>query len=346
MTGADLANLLNIAAIRASAEQLPYVPMLYLEEAYDRVAVGASRRSPMSTEEKNCTAYHEGGHTLVSIKTRGTDPIHKATILPRGSALGITWSVRDGEKHSERLFELQAHMDMIMGGRAAEELVFGRQNISAGCSSDLHKATSLAKQMVMNFGMADEQGGLSMYYEYSDYSALSDSHKNELDNRVHVLLKNAYTRALNTLKENEEELHRLADCLMSFETLDAKEIKLAIDGKKDEIQGLHDEYKAKLAKYTAEAELAAQNVTGEDKTDLEAAIALSLGRDMEAIGLDNSTSKGTDSKLALEPEGTSTDTSVLGLCALASSLLALVGRKKFHGFRKTRQDMQEPLLYA
>merc|ERR1719399_1796015 len=154
MTGADLSNVLNIAAVRSSAEDLPSIPMAYLEDAFDRVVVGLERKNPMSEEEKRLTAYHEGGHALVSMGNAGADPVHKATIMPRGQALGTTWSIPSKEKYSERLFELEARLEVLMGGKAAEELIFGPENVTAGCTSDLRQATSLARRMVMNFGMA------------------------------------------------------------------------------------------------------------------------------------------------------------------------------------------------
>lgn len=242
MTGADLANILNIAAIRSSVDNLTAVPQAYLEEAFDRVVVGTARRSLMSMDEKNATAYHEGGHALVGMKTTGCDPVHKATILPRGSALGITWSVPETEKFSQRLFELRAKMDMMMGGRAAEELAFGKENVSAGCSSDLQKATDLARKMVMNFGMGlAAQGGapVSMYYDQVDYQILSDQAKHELDTRIQSMLRDAYKRAVDVLTTNKNQLRMLAEALMEYETLDGEEIRLAITGKKAELQDRH-----------------------------------------------------------------------------------------------------------
>ncbi|CAE7287928.1 FTSH5 [Symbiodinium natans] len=164
MTGADLANILNIAAVRSSADNLPCIPTKYLEEAFDRVVVGLERRNPMSEQEKTLTAYHEGGHTLVSIGNAGADPVHKATIMPRGNALGVTWSIPEREKYSERLFELQARLDVLMGGKAAEELIFGPENVTAGCTSDLileppGKQPSMAPPAVFEEEASSEDAG-------------------------------------------------------------------------------------------------------------------------------------------------------------------------------------------
>merc|ERR1740117_2459544 len=172
--------------------------MRYLEEAFDRVVVGLERRNPMSDEEKRCTAYHEGGHTLVSLGTLGADQVHKATIMPRGQALGITWSIPTGEKYSERLFELSARLDVLMGGKAAEELIFGPRNVTAGCTSDLRQATGLARRMVMNFGMAGvdgtDVGAAPMYIDVEEFSVLSDEAKRDVDLRTQALLTSAYNR--------------------------------------------------------------------------------------------------------------------------------------------------------
>ena len=141
MSGADLFNVINIAAVRASSEGKDAVHMNYLEEAFDRVLVGLQRRNPMSDAERRMTAFHESGHALVAFLTKGTEPVHKATIMPRGQALGVTWQVPAGEKFSERVFELEGRLDVLMGGKAAESLIYGPENVSAGCSSDLAQAT-------------------------------------------------------------------------------------------------------------------------------------------------------------------------------------------------------------
>jgi len=235
MTGADLFNILNIAAVRSSAENLVAVPMQYLEDAFDRVVVGLERSNPMSEMEKRLTAYHEGGHTLVSIGSSGADPVHKATIMPRGQALGITWSIPDKEKYSERLFELQARLEVLMGGKAAEALIFGDANVSAGCTSDLRQATGLARRMVMNFGMAgDTQAPL--YMDTDDYAVLSDEAKHEVDIKTQSLLTNAYNKASEYLRENQHQLEYLAEALIEFETLSAEEINWAINGESKKIK--------------------------------------------------------------------------------------------------------------
>merc|ERR1740117_2367536 len=181
--------------------------MRYLEEAFDRVVVGLERRNPMSDEEKRCTAYHEGGHTLVSLGTLGADQVHKATIMPRGQALGITWSIPTGEKYSERLFELSARLDVLMGGKAAEELIFGPKNVTAGCTSDLRQATGLARRMVMNFGMAGVDGhtGAPIFMDLDEYGMLSDGAKADIDQKTQVLLTDAYDRSMDHLKQHEKE---------------------------------------------------------------------------------------------------------------------------------------------
>lgn len=235
MTGAELFNILNIAAVRSSAEDRSSIPMKYLEEALDRVVVGLQRSNPMSDHEKRLTAYHEGGHTLVSIGSPGADPVHKATIMPRGNALGITWSIPEREKFSERLFELTARLDVLMGGKAAEELIFGPKNITAGCSSDLRQATGLARRMVMNFGMDQSSNPLPIYFDVEEYSLLSNEAKKDIDRKTQHLLTSAYGRAAAYLKAHEQELHRLAEALVEHETLSAEEIQLAIKGQKDQI---------------------------------------------------------------------------------------------------------------
>jgi len=241
MTGADLANVLNIAAVRASSKGLDEVGSLEIEEAYDRVVVGLERRNPMSDEEKQMTAFHEGGHTLVSLFTPDADTVHKATIMPRGQALGITWSIPDKEKYSQKLCELRSRLKVLMGGKVAEELIYGAENVSAGCTSDLQKATGLARRMVMQFGMSSDDNkdfmGLSlMSVESDEYAVLSEQSKMLIDQRTERLLHEAYRDATDIIKSRETQLRSLAAALIEHETLTLPEIKLAIEDKQDVIR--------------------------------------------------------------------------------------------------------------
>merc|ERR1712232_682281 len=158
-----------------------------------------------------------------------------ATIMPRGGALGITWSIPEGEKFSQRVFELQAQLEVLMGGKAAEELIFGHDNVTAGCTSDLRQATGLARRMILSFGMAGESHPAPMAIDENQYAVLSDEAKRDIDLKTQDLLTNSYKRAASYLKAHEAELHQLAEALIEFETLDAEEIRLAIAGKREQI---------------------------------------------------------------------------------------------------------------
>lgn len=154
--------------------------------------------------------------------------------MPRGQALGITWHVPKGESYSHALGEMEARLEILMGGRAAEEVTFGAENVTAGCSSDLKQATQLAQQMVMHYGMAGSDSAL-LFLDFQDYARLSDETKRDLDQKTQYLLSRAYDRALDYLREHFQELEYLADALVEFETLDAKEIALATVGNKSAI---------------------------------------------------------------------------------------------------------------
>lgn len=241
MSGADLSNIINIAAVRASVEGLASIPMSALEEAFDRVVVGLERRNPMSEQERIMTAYHEGGHALVSMSLKGADPVHKATIMPRGNALGITWQLPEGpEKYSTKVHELKARLAVLMGGKAAEDIQFGAENVTAGCVSDLQQASSIARRMVMRFGMGgpDSEGIplAPVYLEESDYAYLSDAAKSQVDANVARLVNEAYTTAHSILTSKNRELKYLSEALVEFETLSRTEIDLAVGGRTKDIK--------------------------------------------------------------------------------------------------------------
>ncbi|KAJ3097857.1 hypothetical protein HDU96_000236 [Phlyctochytrium bullatum] len=228
-SGADLANLINQAAIHASKEGAPGVRNKDLEWAKDRIIMGAERKSAVITDHaKKLTAYHEGGHTLVALYTPGADKLHKVTVIPRGAALGVTVQLPEGDKTTHTKRELNAMIDVCLGGRAAEEIIFGSEEITTGASSDLEKASALAREMVTTYGMSERVGLISIRSD--EMEGLSSNTKVLIDNEIKLLLENGYTRATSLLKNHKEELHRLAQALVEYETLTLDEVKVVIKG--------------------------------------------------------------------------------------------------------------------
>jgi len=231
-TGADLANLVNIAAIRASVEGRDVVDNTHLEFAKDRVIMGAERKSA-KIDEKNrrLTAYHEGGHALVASLTADADPVHKATIVPRGSALGMVTQLPESDHLSFTKKQLLARLDVCMGGRVAEELIFGADEITAGASSDIKQATQLAQAMVMNFGMSEKMGMVTYQDDPMHGESVSPQTKRHIEEEVKRVIDEAYQRAKEKLKKHEEQLHSIAKALLEYETLSGTEVKDIINGK-------------------------------------------------------------------------------------------------------------------
>nr|XP_010913815.2 ATP-dependent zinc metalloprotease FTSH 9, chloroplastic/mitochondrial [Elaeis guineensis] len=218
--GADLANLVNIAAIKAAVEGAEKLTAAQLEFAKDRIIMGTERKSMFITEEsKKLTAYHESGHAIVAFNTDGAHPIHKATIMPRGSALGMVTQLPSQDETSISKKQLLARLDVCMGGRVAEELIFGEEYITTGASSDLQTATELAQYMVSTCGMSNAIG--PVYVKERPGSEM----QSRLDAEVVKLLREAYDRVKRLLKEHEKALHALANALLEYETLTADEIK-------------------------------------------------------------------------------------------------------------------------
>jgi ATP-dependent metalloprotease len=176
-------------------------------------------------------AFHEGGHALVALFTEGALPIHKATIMPHGPALGLVAQVPDGDELNWTRKQLIARLDVAMGGRCAEELIFGNENITSGASSDIHNATMVARNMITKFGMGSEAVGRVMF-DKEDYSNVSSETRKIIENEVKSLIEGAYERAMRILSEKSTELHRLAEALLEYETLTREEIELVIKGGK------------------------------------------------------------------------------------------------------------------
>jgi cell division protease FtsH len=239
-SGADLANLVNEAALLAARAGKRVVGMAEFENAKDKVMMGAERRSMVMTEdEKKLTAYHEGGHAIVAIHMKDSDPVHKATIIPRGRALGMVMRLPEGDRISLSKAKLVADLAVAMGGRVAEEIIFGAERVTTGASSDIKMATDISRRMVTEWGMSEKLGPL-MYGEPSQEVFLGHSvtqHKNmsdhtaqQVDEEVRRIVDEAYLTARRILTENLDQLHALAKGLLEYETLSGEEINALLRG--------------------------------------------------------------------------------------------------------------------
>ena len=228
LSGAELENVVNQAAVRASKLKRKRVTNEDFEWAKDKVLMGSERRSAViPMKEKEMTAYHEGGHALVAMFNKHATPLYKATILPRGQALGITFQLPEIDKHSQSKEELLAKIDVCMAGKVAEELIYGPDATTSGAESDLQKATSIAFAMITRMGMSDEIGNVDFY---SNYSRLSSDMKMNIEKEVQRVLEGGRRRATELLKERRKELDLLAKALIENETLNRDEMEKAVRG--------------------------------------------------------------------------------------------------------------------
>ncbi|TPG41155.1 ATP-dependent metallopeptidase FtsH/Yme1/Tma family protein [Sphingomonas koreensis] len=238
-SGADLANLVNEAALLAARKGKRLVAMAEFEEAKDKVMMGAERRSMLMTEdEKRMTAYHEAGHAIVTLHEPASDPIHKATIIPRGRALGMVMRLPERDQNSMHRDQMYAHLSIAMGGRVAEELIFGYDRVSSGASGDIQMATRLARSMVTQWGMSDAVGPLEygdseesyLGYGMSRPAQMSNQTAQLIDDEIKKLVEGGLTKARTVLTEHIDQLHQLAGALLEYETLTGDEIKRLIAG--------------------------------------------------------------------------------------------------------------------
>jgi len=242
-SGADLANLVNEAALLAARRNKRLVAMQEFEDAKDKVMMGAERRSMVMTDdEKKMTAYHEAGHALVSLNEKASDPIHKATIIPRGRALGMVMRLPERDNYSYHRDKMHANLAVAMGGRVAEEIIFGYDKVSSGASSDIQYATDLARNMVTKWGMSDKLGPLQYEASQEGYLGMGQTSRtmageetNKLiDAEIRKLVEDAHARATDVLKTQEDKLHLLAQAMLEYETLTGDEInQLLADGQID-----------------------------------------------------------------------------------------------------------------
>ena len=238
-SGADLANLVNEAALMAARAGKRFVAMIDFENAKDKVMMGAERRSMVMTdEEKKLTAYHEAGHAIVGLNVPQHDPIHKATIIPRGRALGLVLSLPERDQLSVTRTKYKSKIAMAMGGKVAEEMVFGPENVTSGASSDIQQITKIARAMVMQFGMSDNLGNIDYANEQQTYlgptspgSHLGPETQEKIDIEVRKLVDEGYATAKNILKKEKKKLDMLANGLLEYETLTGSEITQVLSGK-------------------------------------------------------------------------------------------------------------------
>lgn len=240
LVGADLANLVNEAALLAARKRKKSVDMEDFEDAKDKVMMGIQRKSViLSDEEKKVTAYHESGHTLVATMTPGADPIHKVTIIPRGQALGITSQIPIDEKHNYSKDYIEGRLAILLGGRAAEQLIFNE--LTTGAGDDIEKATNIARKMVCEWGMSDVLGPMTfgkkneeifLGREIQSHRDYSESTARMIDEEVVRIIRKAQRSAATILEENVPILHIMANGLLKYETLDSKDINRIMDGKK------------------------------------------------------------------------------------------------------------------
>ncbi|XP_059146546.1 ATP-dependent zinc metalloprotease YME1 homolog [Physella acuta] len=228
-SGAELENLVNQAALKAVIDGQDTVTMSHLEYSRDKIMMGPERKYRIPDEETNLiTAYHEAGHTLVAYFTKDATALHKVTIIPRGQSLGHTSFIEEKEVYNRTVSQLKAAMDTSMGGRVAEELIYGPEKVTTGASSDLQQATRVATAMVMANGMSEKVGLRS----FTDEVELSPVQREIIDSEIRRLLQESYERARTILRQHNHELVNLAQALMKYETLDKDEIKMVIEGKK------------------------------------------------------------------------------------------------------------------
>jgi cell division protease FtsH len=248
-SGADLANLVNEAALMAARRGKRLVAMAEFESAKDKVMMGAERRSMVMTEdEKRMTAFHEAGHAIVSIHEPASDPIHKATIIPRGRALGMVMRLPERDNYSYHRDKMYANLSVAMGGRVAEELIFGYDKVSSGASSDISYASGLARDMVTRWGMSDAVGPLEFsepdgetYLGYSSARPVRMSNQTAelIDKEIKQIVEGAHTRAKKLLTKYKKQLHALAEGLLEYETLSGDEITALLkDGTKPDRSGI------------------------------------------------------------------------------------------------------------
>jgi len=239
-SGADLANLVNEAALFAARESKRTVGMIELEKAKDKIMMGAERKSMvMDEDEKKLTAYHEAGHAIVGLKVPEHDPVYKVTVIPRGRALGVTMFLPEQDRYSHSKCRLESQLSSLYGGRIAEELIFGEDSVTTGASNDISRATEIAHKMVTSWGLSSlgprtfgqEEGEVFLGRSMTQNKEIADETAFQIDSETRTIIDRNYKRAYKILKEEIKTLHLMAHALIKYETIDASQIKEIMAGK-------------------------------------------------------------------------------------------------------------------
>ena len=233
-SGADLANLVNEAALFAARANHRLVGMEEFEKAKDKIMMGAERKSMvMSEDEKKLTAYHEAGHAIVGLKVPSHDPVYKVTIIPRGRALGVTMFLPEEDRYSYSKERLESQISSLFGGRLAEELIFGMDSVTTGASNDIHRVTDIARNMVTKWGLSEklgpmtyseEEGEVFLGHSVAQHKNVSDETAHIIDEEIRNIVDRNYQRAKTILEENLDKLHTMAGALIKYETIDKDQI--------------------------------------------------------------------------------------------------------------------------
>jgi cell division protease FtsH len=239
-SGADLANLVNEAALFAARENGKDVRMEHFDKARDKIMMGTENRSmAMSEQEKTLTAYHEAGHAIVGRLVPEHDPVYKVTIIPRGRALGVTMYLPEGDKYSYNRTAIESQLCSLYGGRVAEELIFGDDKVTTGASNDIERATKMARNMVTKWGLSElgpitygeEEDEVFLGRSVTQHKNVSDETARRIDEVVRGILDRAYDRTRTILTENLDKLHTMAKLLLEYETIDAPQVDAIMEGR-------------------------------------------------------------------------------------------------------------------
>ena len=240
-SGADLANLVNEAALFAAREGRKTVGMAQMEKAKDKIMMGAERKSMvMNEDDKKMTAYHEAGHTIVGFRVPKHDPVYKVTIIPRGRALGVTQFLPEEDKYSQSKMQLDSMISVLFGGRLAERIIFGEEEVSTGASNDIQRATEIARNMVTKWGLSsrlgpltysEDEGEVFLGRSVTQHKQVSDETSHIIDEEIRAIIDRNYKRAEEILNEDLDKLHVMADALVKYETIDREQIEDIMDGK-------------------------------------------------------------------------------------------------------------------